>query len=192
MVMAETVTLHFRYSEEEYAAAVRAYMLHTPEVLARLCVFAGLLAGGAFLMSLLADLDLLFSLLLAAAVCAGIAGGTLYRFPRLRFRREPKFRDEYHLEFSEEGIHLVTDNVDSRLSWGLYTKASEHDKFYLLIYGSNYAMTVVPKRAFTSARQEASFRELLRRKLAPQLKERDVAGQLEDSYVPPPEPPDWR
>ena len=190
--MAETVTLHFRYSEEEYAAAVRAYMLHTPEVLARLCVFAALLTGGVFMMSLVFDFGLLLSLVWAAAVFAGLAGGLLYRFPRVRFRKEPKFRDEYHLEFSEEGIHLVTENVDSRLSWGLYTKASEHDNFYLLMYGSNYAMTVVPKRAFTSARQEASFRELLRRKLAPQLKDRDVAGQLEDSYVPPPEPPDWR
>ena len=56
-------------------------------------------------------------------------------------------------------------------------------------------MTVVPKRAFRDAAQEAEFRRLLRRHVNQNLPQRQVGGAAADAaeYVPAsPEPPDWR
>jgi hypothetical protein len=193
--MSETVKLNFKYTEQEYVAAVRAYMLHTPDVIFRLGMFLTLVTAGVFMLFINSDAGLLLSLLWGVAVFAGIAGGLFYGVPKRRFRGDPKFRDQYFLEFSEEGIHLQTANVDSKLNWSLYTRVVEQEKFYLLVYGT-YMMTVVPKRTFNGAQQEAAFRELLRNKLATRLKAQRVAGttanELEGGYVPPPEPPDWR
>lgn len=192
--MSETVQLRFKYSEQEYTAAVRAYMLHTPEVLIRVGVFLSLLSFGIF-MFFVSAMGVPASLLWAAATFLAVGAALFFGAPKRRFRAEPKFRDEYFLEFSDEGIHLHTANIDSKVNWGLYTRFLEDENYYLLVYGK-YMMSVIPKRAFTDARQEARFRELLRRNLTPRLKAKgpDAAAtnELEGGYVPPPEPPDWR
>lgn len=41
--------------------------------------------------------------------------------PSVVFRREPKFRDDYSLAFSPEGIHFRTAHIDSQLQWSLYS-----------------------------------------------------------------------
>lgn len=193
--MSETVRLRFKYTEQEYVSAVRAYMRRSPEIIVRLGVFLTLMTFGTFMLSMYSDRGTLLSLIWAGVVLASVVCALFYGVPKRQFRGEPKFRDEYLLEFSDEGIHLTTANIDSKVSWNLYTSVLEQERFYLLIYGK-YMMTVVPKRAFNSAKEEGDFRELLKRNLAPQLKANPPGGamvnELESGYVPPPEPPDWR
>lgn len=59
----------------------------------------------------------------AAVVVAGIYGLMLvaifFMIPRIIFRGEPKFREEYSLAFSPEGIHFRTAHSDSRLQWSI-------------------------------------------------------------------------
>jgi hypothetical protein len=80
--------------------------------------------------------------------------------PPLAFRREPKFRDEYSLAFSPEGIRFRTAHIDSQLQWSMYSRAVVDAHSYVLYYGSRQ-FTVIPKRVFQNAEQLLAFEELL-------------------------------
>ena len=95
----------------------------------------------------------LFSLMLVVAFAV---------MPPLVFRREPKFRDEYSLAFSPDGIHFRTTHIDSQLHWSLYSHALIDTHSYMLYYGSRQ-FTVIPKRVFDSSEQQQAFEHLLTR-----------------------------
>jgi hypothetical protein len=80
--------------------------------------------------------------------------------PPLAFRLEPKYRDDYSLMFSPDGIHFRTAHIDSQLQWSLYSRALVDAYSYILYYGSR-PFTVVPKRVFQSPEQQRAFAELL-------------------------------
>jgi hypothetical protein len=92
--------------------------------------------------------------------------------PSLAFRLEPKFRDEYSLTFSSEGIHFRTTHIDSRLQWGMYSRALVDAHSYVLYYGSRQ-FTVIPKRVFQSAEQQQAFDQLLALHI-PRIVQRDT------------------
>jgi hypothetical protein len=116
-------------------------------------------------------------------------------WPRQAFRRDPKFRDEYQLQFSDDGIQFRTPQIDALIQWDLYTKVIENERFYLLVYG-RHMLSVIPKRAFQSAQQQEAFDQLLRRKLPACFDSKRLRArkpdEVEKPYVPPTEPPDWR
>lgn len=194
--MEEVISLRFKYTEEEYVAALRFYLMHSPDSWIRFAVSSFFIAAGLYLGWLL-DMDLgvllpfaligLFWLLFWILVLAV--------FPHQAFRREPKFQDEYFLQFSEDGIHFKTAQIDALVQWSLYTKVLENDRFYILVYGKNM-LSVTPKRAFTSADQEAAFNRLLKQKFPVSFDSKHLKSsavkELEKPYVPPTEPPDWR
>jgi hypothetical protein len=93
----------------------------------------------------------LFSLMLVAAFAV---------IPPLAFRREPKFRDDYSLAFSPEGIHFRTAHVDSRLEWSMYSSALVDAHSYLIYHGTRQ-FTMIPKRVFESSEQQQAFEQLL-------------------------------
>jgi hypothetical protein len=80
--------------------------------------------------------------------------------PPLAFRREPKFRDDYSLTFSPEGIHFRTAHIESQLQWSMYSRALIDAHSYVLYYGSRQ-FTVIPKRVFQSVEQQQAFEQLL-------------------------------
>ena len=80
--------------------------------------------------------------------------------PLLAFRREPKFRDDYSLTFSPEGIHFRTAHIDSHLQWSMYQRAVINGHSYVLYYGT-FQFTVIPKRVFQSIEQQQAFEKLL-------------------------------
>jgi hypothetical protein len=80
--------------------------------------------------------------------------------PPLAFRREPKFRDEYSLTFSQESIHFKTEHVDSVIQWSMYSRALIDAHSYVLYYGTG-SITVIPKRAFQDVDQQKAFEQLL-------------------------------
>jgi hypothetical protein len=93
----------------------------------------------------------LFTLFLFAA---------FFVMPPLAFRREPKFRDDYALTFSSEGIRFKTMHIDSHLGWDIYSRALIDPNSYVLYYGSR-SFTVIPKRVFDSTEQQGAFERLL-------------------------------
>lgn len=192
----ETISLQFRYTEEEFIAATRLYLTRSADFIIRLvvCLLYSIVA-----LSLLMWLELGSDILILfiVATCIPFLIGFLHLFvvPRQRFRSDPKFQDEYFLQFSDDGIQFKTAQIDALLQWSLYTKVLENDRFYLLVYGKNM-ISVIPKRAFYSAQQEAAFDALLRRKLPRCFDSKRLSGPKSDTpertYVPPAEPPDWR
>lgn len=84
---------------------------------------------------------------------------------KIAFRRNPKFREEYHLTFSSENIHFKTASVDSTLQWTNYECVIESPELFLLMYGSGH-YTLIPKRCFTSNNEINAFRVLVSQTIA--------------------------
>ncbi len=191
--MKEIISLQFKYTEAEYVAAIRLYMRRSPDFIIRLVVCALYVIVSISLLVLLAvESDVLVLFVAATFIPPVLAFMGYFAQPRYAFRREPKFRDEYFLQFSDDGIHFRTAQIDSLVQWSLYDKVIEDERFYLMVYGKNM-ISVTPKRAFTSAAQEAAFRELLARHLPGGFDAKRLAERVpETSYVPPAGPPDWR
>jgi hypothetical protein len=118
-------------------AALGAYLLRAPS-----SHWFGVLAVGA---------SAVFGLILIAAFLV---------IPPLAFRHQPKFRDEYALTFSPEGIHFQTAHVDSHLEWTIYSRALVDSHSYVLYWGSQ-TFTIIPKRVFQNAEQQGAFDQLL-------------------------------
>jgi hypothetical protein len=194
--MSESVNLHFKLAEEEWVAASRLYMLRQPGIILRFVAAFILLVLGLIFFTAINEAVLSLFLLSVGVVLFSFVAALLFVLPRQRFRNDPRHLDEFFLEFTDDGIAFRTERIESRLDWTLYNSAMENDKLYVLVYGKGM-ITVIPKRAFNAHGQETAFRNLLGRKLGPinsgagQLKEK-AASELQDAYVPPAEPPDWR
>jgi hypothetical protein len=193
--MNESVHISFRHTETEYLAATRFYFLRSTALQTGWIVTFILVSAGLVVLPLILDysLPLWFTLALIGVVGAGLFHRTVIDIPRRYFRGDPKFRDEYHLTFSDAGIEFQTLNMSSMIAWNFYTGVIENDKFYLMKYGNNiHSVSMIPKRAFADSRQESTFRQMLRRNLDPQLKLSE--GERENQgYVPKNlQPPDWR
>ncbi|MGH9745289.1 MAG: YcxB family protein [Candidatus Acidiferrales bacterium] len=159
-----TINLCFRYSELDYVRAMRAHyasVLRLKLDIAAIIVTASL--GVYFLLTSdsrwygigLLGLSVLLALMLLAA---------FFAIPRVIFRRETKFKDEYFLAFSSERIHFRTQHIDSALQWNMYSRALTDAHSYILYYGTR-SFTVIPKRVFKSADEQAAFERLLSQKI---------------------------
>jgi YcxB-like protein len=155
-----TVHLSFRYMESDYVRALRAHYTSILRLRLDVVVIVALIGIGIYLWQsprshwigvTCVIIALLFSLMLIAAFVI---------VPRLAFRREPKFRDEYSLTFSSDGIHFRTTHIDSQLQWSMYSKALIDAHSYILYYGDRQ-FTVIPKRVFQSTEQQQAFERLL-------------------------------
>ena len=191
--MSESVKLQVRQEAGDYVAAVRAFFLRDYGLLKTL---AGTMLMGAYVFFWLVLMGVSFFVALVPALMViwGYVAALLISGPKRRFLRDPTLGQPFEIEFSDEGILLSAPDVAARMSWSYYSRVVETERVYLLARGS-MQMTVIPKRAFTSAAQEASFRRLLKRYLPPEglknLKDSGQRPELEE-YVPPTAPPDWR
>jgi YcxB-like protein len=151
-----TLNLTFRYSENDYVRAMRAHYADRLRLWLDISVVVVVGMAGIWLWpsvggKVFLGVSAFFTLLLFAAFVV---------IPPLSFRREPKFRDEYSLTFSPNGIHFRTAHIDSNLAWNLYSKALVDAYSYVLYYGSR-TFTVIPKRVFQNADQQAVFDQLV-------------------------------
>ena len=193
--MSETINLTYKYTESEYVSAARFFYtrtLHTKLNLfiSVIAIFSGLVGV------LLAGDSLLWSLLMFAGfLVLFFSYYAHFVTPRLHYQRNPKLREQYHLQFSEDGLVFRSKELESRLEWSFYSKVWETPQFYFLLYGKDM-FTLIPKRVFSSREQEASFRSMLKRKIDPSIETYNFTdkkvNELEEEYVPPRSPPDWR
>lgn len=158
--MDDVIKLAFRYSEHEYAKALRSHYADRLRprldfIVAAFCMVVGVYTWRD------SELHWLSMFCIAAScVVMGILIVAFLVIPPLAFRREPKFRDEYSLTFSDEGIHFVTQHIDSRLKWNLYSRALINRHSYVLYYGK-HQFTVIPARVFADSIQQGAFERLL-------------------------------
>jgi hypothetical protein len=190
----DAVQLTFRYEEKEYLAATRLYFWRSTQLLNTLIALYVVFAGAVLVVDGLIEFVLPLWSVVAFILLAGVAWfhGYIVDLPRSYFRGDPKFRDEYTLTFTDAGIDFKTENMSAKIAWSFYTGVIENESFYLLVYGNNiHSVSVIPKRAFRDSKQEATFRQMLRRHVDSNLKLTE--GERAEEYVPKSlQPPDWR
>lgn len=159
------INLSFRYTERDYVRALKAH--YASQLRLRLDIFITVILAGFGAYALRSpNLHWLGLACVVVAVAFGlllVAAFTV--IPPLIFRREDKFRDEYSLTFSAEGIHFRTAHIDSRLQWSMYSRALIDANSYVLYYGTRQ-FTIVPKRVFESTEQQRAFEELLAQRVS--------------------------
>ena len=158
--MNSTVDLSFRYSQSDYARALRAHFASRMRLPLDIVVTFVLAVAGIYFWSSRGNHWL-------GVVCAGVSTAltlilvaAFLAIPPLVFRSNPKFREDYSLTFSQEGIHFRTAHIDSKLEWSLYSRALVDTYSHILYYGSR-DFTVIPKRVFQSTEQQQAFEQLL-------------------------------
>jgi hypothetical protein len=155
-----TVSLSFRYLKSDIVRAMRSHYASHLRPRLDIVMAVGLGALGAYFWRspsshwfgvLFVGASAVFGLILIAAFLV---------IPPLAFRHQPKFRDEYSLTFSPEGIHFRTAHIDSHLEWSIYSRALVDAHSYVLYWGSR-TFTVIPKRVFQNMEQQGAFEQLL-------------------------------
>ena len=154
--MDSNVILSFRYLESDYVRALRAH--YVSRLRLRLDIFVTVvLAGiGGYLWQAPTTHWLGVGCVVVAVVFVLMLIAIFTIIPPFVFRREPKFRDEYSLTFSPQGIHFRTAQIDSQLQWSIYSQALVDPHSYVLYYGSRQ-FTVIPRRVFQSSEQQQAF-----------------------------------
>jgi hypothetical protein len=106
--------------------------------------------------------------LIFAGILAGAGVGGLFWTISNQIRRNASKIEtqEMTLIFSEGGLDKATLRSELKVEWKAFEKYAETDKFYFLYYSPGNVAEIVPKDAFASPGDAASFRELLTRQLA--------------------------
>jgi len=158
--MNSTIQLTFLYAERDYVRAMRAHFASRLRIKLDLAVAAAAALSGIYLWQ---SPDLRWwgvGLLCTSATLLLMLFAAFFLIPRLVFRREPKFRDEYSLSFSPEGIHFRTAHIDSQLQWSMYNRVLI-DAYSIVLYHGVQSFTVIPKRVFESPEQLAALERLI-------------------------------
>lgn len=155
----ETVNLTFRYAEQDYVRAVRAHYASRLRLPLDVAVIVGVAVVGAYEWRS-GSHGFGLTLLCVSGIFALVLVATFGVIPTIAFRRQPKFRDDYSLSFSPQGIHFRTAHIDSDLKWSMYTSALVDAYSFILYYGTQQ-FTVVPKRVFQDVSQRQIFEQLL-------------------------------
>jgi len=81
-----------------------------------------------------------------------------------RFKKDARFKNEYKLEFSDDGLHFTTQGLDSRIDWSFYKRILINDNMTLLGY-AKHQFTLIPKRAFDNEEDYEYFQKLIENKV---------------------------
>ena len=158
--MNSTINLSFRYLQSDFVQAMRAHYASRLRLWLDIPMVVVLAVAGSYLWRSPSSQWLGIAFVSISAVFALILVAAFTIIPPLVFRREPKFRDDYSLTFSPEGIHFRTAHIDSQLQWSIYSRALVDPHSYVLYWGSR-SFTLIPKRVFQSAEQQEAFEQLL-------------------------------
>jgi len=159
-VVNSTVTLSFRYLQSDIVRAMRSHYASLLRPRLDIVVAVGLAALGVYFWRLPSSHWFGVLFVAASAVFGLILVAAFLVIPPLSFRHQPKFRDEYSLTFSPEGIHFQTAHIDSHLEWSIYSSVLVDAYSYVLYWGTR-TFTIIPKRVFQNTEQQGTFEQLL-------------------------------
>jgi YcxB-like protein len=128
--------------------------------------------AGGLLMAISAFWFFLDHLNLLAVIGLAIGMIIVFGLPLIRrwswkrkWEREPLYREQHEVSYSEEGIRYLMGHVESNLDWKYYQRMLESPDGFLLIYGDD-AFNLLPKRAFANDEMINQFRKLAAAKLS--------------------------
>ncbi|KIL34386.1 hypothetical protein SD71_20400 [Cohnella kolymensis] len=157
------IDLKFKYSEQEFKSAMIQSHGDTKRIAFDLLIVTLLFAYGIYLLAndqygFFSSFMILVSLLYVFVIIA-----RNYIVPVMLFRKEPKYRKEYFLSFSDDGIVFNAGSINANLDWDYYNGMKETKDFVMLTYGKR-GQTIIPKRVFTDE-QLKQFKQLVREKV---------------------------
>ncbi|WP_343660657.1 YcxB family protein [Ralstonia sp.] len=151
------MAIRFQTTEQDMVAAYRLHYAMSRKKAA--WVF------GAFVLGLLAYLTTKEPY--AAALAAGAAGlgithlAILYLVvpnrARHLYRQQKNLHTEHEVSWDDQTVYIRSDGYNENLRWSDLVKAKENDALVLL-YRSDYNLSLIPKRSFSSADAYAQFR----------------------------------
>lgn len=133
--MGQPIELRFKYTESEYVSAYRKYFLAKWRAMFFFLMAAGLIVIGFYFVIAKWDVTFSVSFIGTGAFLLGLLITSSFLLPRQRFRNDPRFKSEYLLRFSDEGIEFHTDEIDAKVSWRIYREIGENKNsiFYLTV-----------------------------------------------------------
>jgi hypothetical protein len=163
----EFLSLSFSYQPGEYARALRRVQISKLRAV-RDAVIAALVLGLAAFLWISDGYSWVVGVMLVSILFFGLVlGFGVFVLPTLVSRSQPKLREPYTLRFSGEGVHFRTTGIDSNLSWSVYSSWRQDSDFVYLFHGPR-DVTIVPRRAFSNADDEALFLRLVNRRFGSQ------------------------
>lgn len=153
----------FQYTQDEYARAfwMNSRKRRNPK-LDTVMIIVTLVFGGWSLME--GKIFWGWLALGTAGLLIGLLTAGRFFIPYFVYNRYIRNRGEYTLDFTQDGIHFKTTNIDSNLNWSMYTHVLSGPEHYLLYYGKDQ-YTIIPRRVFESPDQLHAFDRLLKQKV---------------------------
>ncbi len=90
-------------------------------------------------------------------------GFALRRYFRKRYRTDQRFRHDFTLQISENGLHFLTPSSETRASWDAVVRYLESQDIFML-FSAPMIFSIIPKRAFAPGEAD-TFRDLLDKNL---------------------------
>ena len=113
----ETVNLSFRYAEQDYVRALRAHYAGRLRLPLDIAAIVGVAVIGAYEWRSGSHGAGIISFCLSGVLALMLVAAFAV-IPSIAFRKQLKFRDEYSLSFSPEGIHFQTTHIRLRPQMG--------------------------------------------------------------------------
>lgn len=194
--MTEPINLEYNFTEKEYVLAIQAFysrFYHT--------LFWLYLSGFVFLLGLAVTYFFGASNIYGALLTfVGFTYSLSYYhthfvLPRQYFQRNPQLRQSWSLQCAEDNLFFSSSNAESRIEWSFFREIWETSEFYFLMNGRD-TPTIIKKQAFIDIAQEAEFRDLIKRKINPQIQGNSIFERIKidnkEVKQLPRNPPDWR
>ncbi len=165
--MSVPVAINFTFSRDEYVLAMRRHYKTTLKV--GRDVIAGIVAVALGLYLILTSMGWIAWVLLGVgAVLLAMVAYAMFLLPRMIYNSQPTLKNEYHLEFSDDGINFKTDGVDSTLQWSLYQSWLCDKDFYIMYHGKRN-LSVIPRRVLAPDAADGRLKEMLENHIGPAM-----------------------
>ena len=155
--------IRFTYEQSEFINAVRFFLFRQWMTIRSLLLWIPLLAVFAWL---LGDDNhgYFFNFMVVSVVIIAVISLVIFFIqPFFVVKRNPNFKSEYAMQFTDAGLNLRTPLIDSKLGWGLFTRLLETKSTYLLCGKSTFI--VIPKSAFPTEDSRMQVATFLRQKI---------------------------
>ena len=170
MEMPGPIVVRFTMTKAEYLAAFRQHLFRSKPILLASAFF--LLGMSLPLITYLycLGLGIRHSFSEAELVWPAVAGVMLVLIfgcsPAVSYRKtNPSLRDqEQEYRFTEAGAEVRTGISEGRMDWKAWPRFKETPQFFML-FPSSTTIHILPKRAFASPEDQASFRAMLRSRI---------------------------
>ncbi len=165
--MTGSISAAFTITREEYLRAIRRYYKTKLQVKRDLVGSAIAIGVGVYLLNTIENDVFAWFLIVSGVVLAALVVYTILILPAIIYRSQPKLKDEYRLEFRDDGIGFKTKEIDSNLKWSIYHSWLRDNEFYILYHGTR-DVSVVPRRSFANG-DDDRLKDILDRKIGPSL-----------------------